>query len=354
MQALKFLPLKLIIILFLTLPLSCFSQDAKKIKQEIEHFFDKADKKNLQNILPFEPGFNKTGLIEITTKKIILKPTEGLQIYNLFNPIMKGYYKGYSFEVNADNFEIKVIDPKKNSNEQTLTMEEASNEVYIPKIEKIPFEKGFKGFSVNDKGKLTSCSSLYFIYNGPPEIRPFKYKGVYYAVAGKKDANNKIIFGIIDTQGNANPHFNFTHNAIWENELATKLDEAWFVVNAHPNYDCKKLLEDAVFINMEGEMKLKGELANSPYSSSDLFGLNLNFSGCITYSGILDIKKMEWIIKPQEKFKIRWMEYTSKTELDKENIKDKSKATIYLKILDGDAIYFMDFDSKNKYFPGKN
>jgi len=60
--------LKIFTLILLTIPFFCFSQNTKAIKQEIANLFAKADKKNLQNVLPFEIN-EKTGLFDAGTKK---------------------------------------------------------------------------------------------------------------------------------------------------------------------------------------------------------------------------------------------------------------------------------------------
>ncbi len=321
-----------------------FGQEDLKIKNEIAAFFAKADKKNLQSVLPFEVN-NKVGLIDAVTKKVLLNPIKNFQVNTLFNPVMTGYYKDHEFAVDSKNFKITLKKSPTSSPDLVPTMAEPKREKPDPKIS---YDTNFKGFSVDEFGNLKTYARIYkgdiFL-----NLDPFKYKGKYYAIAGKKMADGKTYFGIIDTDGNTQPNFDFVYSQLSFNEFAKSEDDIWFIANASINYSCEVLLESAFFINMEGKEKLRGEMPN--YPSSDIFGLNANCSGCIKYSSVLDIEKMDWIIKPQSKIKIRWMDYTSKTVLDIKKASDRNKAKIYIKVFGGGLTYYMDLDLKTKYLP---
>lgn len=344
MQKLKFFTL-----IFFTIPLFCLSQDTNTIKREIANLFAKADKKKLQNVLPFEIN-DKTGLIDAATKKTILDPTKKLFISTIFNPNMKGSYKGYDFEINQ-KFQIKVIKPDEPNQELAPQITEYVGPSSYSRPAVI-YKNNYKGFEVNNNGDLESYSNIYVPGNGIPAIRPFKYKGKYYGIAGKKTENNIIKYGIIDTEGNIMPHFDFIYDQIYRNSMANTDDDSWFAVNADQNNSCDKLLEKSFYINMNGEEKIKGELADYP-GIGDYFGLDANASGCITFSGVFDVKNIKWIIKPQSKIKIRWLDYTSKEVLDAYNSEDRNKAKIYIKAFDKNSTFYMDLDLKNKYLPTK-
>ncbi|WP_035651157.1 hypothetical protein [Flavobacterium sp. ASV13] len=339
---------KFFTILFLSFSLFCFAQEQLKIKKEITAFFAKADKTNLQSVLPFEVD-GKVGLIDAVTKKVLLNPIKNFQVFTLFNPVMTGYYKDYEFAINPKNFKITIKKEPESNNDLVPTIAEYK-ESTTDQDPKMPYESGIKGFTVDENGNLKTYAKIYKVDNFR-NLYPFKYKGKYYAIAAIKKNDGKTYFGIIDTEGNTIENFDFVYSTIWFNEFAKNEDDVWFIANADINNSCEVLLENAFYINMEGKQKLKGEIPTFP--SSDIFGLNANCSGCIKYSGVLDIEKMEWIIKPQSKIKIRWMDYTSKTVLDIKNPRDKNKAKIYIKVFDDHFTYYMDLDMKNKYLPTK-
>jgi len=341
--------LKLYIIIFLSISFVTFGQEDARIKKEIASFFAKADKNNLQSVLSFEIN-NKVGLIDATTKKVLLKPIKNFQVNTLFNPVMTGYYKDYSFEIDSNNFHITVKKDETNTEEHPPIME-VVNSPADPREKMISKEKDFKGFTMDENGNLKTFSEIYE-HDFPSYLYPFKYKGKYYAIAGKKADNNKVYYGIIDTEGNTVPHFDFVHEYLYFNEFAKSEEDMWFIVNSYINNSCETLLEKASFMNMEGKEKLKGEIPTSP--TADIFGLDANSSGCLKFTAVLDLQKMEWIVKPQSKIKIRWMDYTSKTVLNTHSISDKNKAVIYVKVIDGDSVYYMDLDLRNKYMPIKN
>jgi hypothetical protein len=341
--------LKIITILFLSISLHSFSQDTKKIKQEITNLFAKADKNNLQNILSFEIK-DKTGLFDATTNKTILEANKNLYIGKLFNPNMEGSYKGYDFII-TQKFEITVIKPEEPNPDlvPTITEYKGSTDYEEPVAVN---DNDFKGFTVNEHGRLLKYSNTYVRGNGIPAVSPFKYKGKYYGVTGKKTENNAIKYGIIDTDGNTMPHFDFIYDKIYQNYMASTEDDFWFAINAEDSKSCEKLLEQSFYMNMNGEVKIKGELADYP-GIGDCFGLDANASNCLTFTGVFDVTNIKWIIKPQTKIKIRWLDYTSKEVLNSNESEGRSKATIYVRIYEDNLTYYMDLDLKNKYLPTK-
>ena len=44
---------------------------------------------------------------------------------------------------------------------------------------------------------------------------------------------------------------------------------------------------------------------------------------------MIDLTTQEWLIKPQEKYKIYRVKYTSSEEINEKNIQDRDKVTIY-------------------------
>jgi hypothetical protein len=331
--------------IILLLPIFSFGQEDVKIKKEITSFFAKADKKHLQDVLFFEIN-NKTGLIDARTNKVILSGNKELHITSLFNPKMTGYYKRYTFEIDQD-FNIEVAKFPEENEIGGLLVEEAPVG-YIEK--KIAIEDSFKGFSVDERGNLKTWSNIYS--DGRSKyVYPFKYKGKYYAVAIKEMPDKQRKYGVIDTEGNSLPGFDFIHESITRNGFATNEDDVWFIINGDQNYSCEKLLEKAFFKNINGAEKLKGELANFP--TGNFFGLGANVTGCLTFSGVLDVLKMEWIVKPQTIHPITTLDYTSKILLDVNNVLERPQATIYAQIFDGHSTYYMDLNLKNKYIPSK-
>jgi hypothetical protein len=328
----------LLIIMILTCTKITFAQDEieiEKAKNELSTLFKKADKNNLQNLLSYKID-DKTGFIDAKTKRAIVKPTVNLSEVTLFNPIIKGVYKAqYNFEIDSRSFQINIdkIEPF-----NLMTMDGSSE---MPKIKEISSKTGYKGFEVDANGKLKSYSDLYKTQLYYPYVRPFKFQGNYYAIVTKQTGENEYYVGIIDTAGNPLPQFNFIHKMLEIDKLASDSIDVWFIANAVR--DLK-----GSFISFKGKVKLQDELVG--YYGSDLFGLILNSSDDGEICGILDEKKIEWVIKPQTKFKIIELNYSSKEFLDKNDVNNRSKANIYFKVRDLNKEYYVDL-LLNKYIP---
>jgi len=86
-------------------------------------------------------------------------------------------------------------------------------------------------------------------------------------------------------------------------------------------------------ITILGKKKLYGELMNNFTKNDIVLGYVVqkdnDYSHEIKKSGVIDLTTQEWLIKPQEKYKIYDIIYTSSEELKKIDETDRSKATIY-------------------------
>jgi hypothetical protein len=312
------------------------TKTSESIKKEISSLFIKADKKNLQNILTYKIG-NKTGFIDAKTKKQILTPTDKLSDVTLFNPIMRGVYKKiYNFEVDASNFKINIAQEPMSGTSTQEGMERKE-----PKVEIISSASGFKGFTVNGNGELKSYSDLYYInvYH-TLNVKPFKYKGKYYAIVIGKNKETEC-YGVIDTAGNLLPNFSFTYKMIVINHAASNEDSIWFAAQSIESLKWS-------FVSFNGAEKLKNELSSYPFMTRNIFGLNWNMSDDEMVCGILDIEKMEWILKPPVKFNVIDFDFTSKTSLDTKDIKNRNQANLYLKVKEKNKEYYIDL-TLNKY-----
>ena len=61
----------------------------------------------------------------------------------------------------------------------------------------------------------------------------------------------------------------------------------------------------------------------------------------IKKSGVVDITTQEWLIKPQEKYKIYRIIYTSSEEIDDRKIENRNKATMYFLATDQSGQHFV-------------
>ena len=94
------------------------------------------------------------------------------------------------------------------------------------------------------------------------------------------------------------------------------------------DFDGKKGL-----ITILGKKKLYGELMNNFTKNDIVLGYVVqkdnDYSHEIKKSGVVDLVTQEWLIKPQEKYKIYDIIYTSSEKLKKYDETDRNKATIY-------------------------
>ena len=86
-------------------------------------------------------------------------------------------------------------------------------------------------------------------------------------------------------------------------------------------------------ITILGKKKLYGELMNNFTKYDIVLGYVVqkdnDYSHEIKKSGVVDLVTQEWLIKPQEKYKIYDIIYTSSEELKKSDVTNRNKATVY-------------------------
>lgn len=305
-----------------------------KVKKEIAALFQKADKSNLQNVLTYKIN-GKIGFVDAATNKNILNPTSNLQDVILFKPNMKGVYKKiYNFEISGDTFDINVEKIATDDLFPTIRGMQSERET----IEVVDSKGGYKGFTVDADGKLTSYSDLYY-----DKVSPFLFEGKYYAIATKQTGPDEYFGGIIDTDGVPLPHFNFVHKCL--TTIKREEDDIWFSEGV-----CRGL--KGSFISFKGKIKFKDELVGSTNYSNNIFKYNHNHSDDWEVNGVLDVYNLDWIMKPQTAIKILGLDYSSKKKLDEYKFEERQNANVYFLVEDGKKEYFMDFQMK-KYLPLK-
>ena len=169
------------------------------------------------------------------------------------------------------------------------------------------------GFQVDEQGRMTAYNKDYeYISN------PILYKGEYYIIIIKKDKTNVLI----NQKGEEQEGFRFREM----DDTYYKDKESGETIFYVEGFDGKKGL-----VTISGKKKLYGELMNNTQYS--FFGYNIQNdsenTNEIKKSGVVDITTQEWLIKPQEKYKIYRIIYTSSEEIDDRKIENRNKATIY-------------------------
>ena len=181
------------------------------------------------------------------------------------------------------------------------------------------------GFQVDEQGRMTAYNKDYeYISN------PILYKGEYYIIIIKKDKTNVLI----NQKGEEKEGFHFKEILdIYYKDRET--GENVFYVE---DLEGKRGL-----VTISGKKKLYGELLQEVYSG--VLGYSVQKDGenikKIKKSGVVDLVTQKWLIKPQEKYKIYRIIYTSSEEIDDRKIENRNKATIYFLATDKSRKHFV-------------
>ena len=170
------------------------------------------------------------------------------------------------------------------------------------------------GFQVDKYKRIISHHADYKYISSP-----IMYKGEYYAIISSKEKEGRML---INSKGEEQAGFHFKY--FTKTYKDKESGETIFYVE---DFEGKR-----GFITISGKRKLYGELMNDVKSSSVL-GYSVQKDGKnideIKKSGVIDLTTQEWLIKPQEKYKIYDIIYTSSEELKKSDVTNRNKATVY-------------------------
>ena len=171
---------------------------------------------------------------------------------------------------------------------------------------------------------------------------PILYKGAYYAIITKKDKTNVLI-----------------------NQKGVEQEDFRFRVMVDTNYKDKKTGENVFyvegfdgkkgFVTMSRKKKLYGELMNNIEYSFFRYNIQNDSENIkkIKKSGVIDLVTQEWLIKPQEKYKIYEIVYTSLEEIGILTAEDRNKATVYFLATDQSGQHFVLDINGNPILPKK-
>ena len=200
-----------------------------------------------------------------------------------------------------------------------------------------PIKTDTPGFQMDEYGKIISYHADYeYISN------PILYKGDYYIVAYKKD-NSEVL---INERGEEKKEFRFKKIL----SIGYKDKESGEDVFYVKDFEGKR-----GFVTMSGKKKLYGKLLSGIYYPILGYGLQKDgfYLNEIKKSGMVDITTQEWLIKPQEKYKIYRILYTSSEEIDDRKIENRNKATIYFLATDQSGQHFVLDIKGNPILPKK-
>lgn len=316
----------------------------KQCKEFITSVLDKIKDYKPTNLVPYSPNGLEWYLMDIGSKKIVTQSlsTGGINVFkpNFHLSVNKNcsatIYKDYTFQCWCIFDEIVTVG--------VGTQKKISSKATLERL----------GFQVDKEGKMVAYSKSYEdnldaediakgIFTKKYISNPFMHRGKYYVVLPKE---GKEV--VIDEQGNELENFAFEF--IFPTQFRHKGEKLFYV----KDFDGKIGL-----ITLSGKKILYGELINGFhwYRFSN-FGYsvqhNANKRGAFSFesiekSGILDLTTQKWLIKPQERYKIYDIIYTSEEEIsekDETNPNFREKVNIYFLATNGKEFFVLDKNGK--------
>ena len=284
-----------------------FAQSEKEIVQK--YIIDKIKGYKPTDLVPYSKDGEKWALMDVKSRKILTDFV--MRIPSTFNP-------EFMADINIGKWNYGMMI---NTNYDILPLVIACS---IPEWFDVK-ETDELGFQVDEQGRMTAYNKDYeYISN------PILYKGEYYIIIIKKDKTNVLI----NQKGEEKEGFHFKEILdIYYKDRET--GENVFYVE---DLEGKRGL-----VTISGKKKLYGELLQEVYSG--VLGYSVQKDGEntneIKKSGVVDITTQEWLIKPQEKYKIYRILYTSSEEIDDRKIENRNKATVYFLATDKSGQHFV-------------
>lgn len=286
-----------------------FAQSEEEIVQK--YIVDKIKGYKPTDLVPYSKDGEDWALMDVKSRKILTDFV--MRIPSTFNP-------EFMADINIGKWNYGMVI---NTNYDILPLVIACS---IPEREWFDVEKTDElGFQVDEQGRMTAYNKDYeYISN------PILYKGEYYIIIIKKDKTNVLI----NQKGEEKEGFRFKEILdIYYKDRET--GENVFYVE---DFEGKKGL-----VTISGKKKLYGELLQEVYSG--VLGYSVQKDGEntneIKKSGVVDLVTQEWLIKPQEKYKIYRIIYTSSEKLKKYDEIDRNKATVYFLATDKSGKHFV-------------
>ena len=275
-----------------------FAQNKKKIVKT--QIVDKIRDYNPTDLVPYSKDGKKWALMDVKSRKIL---TDFILYWpSTFNP-------EFNFSMEAEK---RIISMKLASDYAIL--ESKLKILPGPEIKRT-IKTNTLGFQMDEHGEIISHHADYEYIS-----RPILYKGEYYTIITKKDKTNILI----NQKGEEKKGFHFKEIS----NIGYKDKESGEDVFNVEDFDGKKGL-----ITILGKKKLYGELMNNFTKNDIVLGYVVqkdnDYSHEIKKSGVVDLVTQEWLIKPQEKYKIYDIIYTSSEKLKKYDETDRNKAIVY-------------------------
>lgn len=300
---------RILLALMLGIGVLGFAQSEEEIVQK--YIIDKIKGYKPTDLVPYSKDGKKWALMDVKSRKILTDFV--MRSPSTFNPefmadinIGKWVY-GMMINTNYDILPLVTYCP-------------------MPEREWFDVEKTDElGFQVDEQGRMTAYNKDYeYISN------PILYKGEYYIIIIKKDKTNVLI----NQKGEEKEGFHFKEILdIYYKDRET--GENVFYVE---DLEGKRGL-----VTISGKKKLYGELLQEVYSGVLGYSAQKDNENIkkIKKSGVVDLMTQEWLIKPQEKYKIYDIIYTSSEKLKKYDEIDRNKATVYFLATDQSGQHFV-------------
>ena len=297
-----------------------FAQPSREKTKEIikEQIVDKIKNYNPADLIPYSKDGKKWALMDVKSRKILTD-------FMLNEPSTFNSELNVSINV-GERERVMSINTKYDISPFLVVCSMKSEILEVKETDEL-------GFQVDEKGRMTAYNKDYkYISN------PILYKGVYYAiVAYEKDERSDFggVKVLINQKGKERKGFRFREvgDTYYKDK---KTGENVFYVE---DFNGKK-----GFVTISRKRKLYGELMNS-IDPSDVLGYSVQKDGESTdeikKSGVVDITTQEWVIKPQEKYKIYDIVYTSLEEINFLTVRDRNKATVYFLATDQSGQHFV-------------
>ena len=275
-----------------------FAQSNKEIVQK--YIVDRIKNYNPTDLVPYSKDGKKWALMDVKSRKILTDYV--LNSPRTFDPTLYSYV-----DINGRQEYIRISLDYRVEREPVAIDPPAAVQTVDPNN---------PAFQVEEKRKIKVDKTKYKYAS-----EPILHKEEYYAVASKKDNSDVLI----NEKGEELEGFHFEMMEEIRHYKDKESGETIFYVEG---FDGKKGL-----VTISGKKKLYGELLQDVYNG--VLGYIVQKDGEdtdeIKKSGIVDIITQEWLIKPQEKYKIYDIIYTSSEALNiwRSSVEDRGKANIY-------------------------
>ena len=297
-----------------------FAQPSREKTKEIikEQIVDKIKGYKLTDLVPYSKDGKKWALMDVKSRKILTD-------FMLNEP--STFNSELSVNINVGEWERKMTINANYDISPLLAVCYVSKRgvLDVKEIKEL-------GFQIDEYGRMLARNKEYKYTSNP-----ILYKGVSYAVVTYEKDEWSDFGGVkvlINQKGEEKEGFHFKEILdIYYKDRET--GENVFYVE---DLEGKRGL-----VTISGKKKLYGELLQEVYSG--VLGYSVQKDGenikKIKKSGVVDLVTQKWLIKPQEKYKIYRIIYTSSEEIDDRKIENRNKATIYFLATDKSRKHFV-------------